>query len=432
MQKFTAFMEKYFVPVAAKIGSNKVLVAIRDAFIGIMPVTMAGSVAVLANAFIRDLPTQWGWTGFVEFMQPVIGINGNVWWGSLAILTLAFVFSLGYNLAKSYDVNPLAGGLVAFASYFAVLPQVVGDMWGATNWIYTDARGLFTALFVGLIVSGIYIYLMKKKITIKLPDSVPPAVSNSFAAILPGVVAIYVAGIASYLFNTLAGQSIPDFITTTIQEPMLALSQNLGSIIVTVLLVQLFWFFGLHGTNLLAPALDGVYKVALTENTNAFNEAIRLGQNMAEFTFPHLWTRGSFDAFVWLGGAGASLALIVALFIFSKREDQKAVAKLSAPMGIFNINEPVVFGLPVVLNPVYMIPFILVPVILTVISYLAIASGLVTPVYIEVTWVMPPVLYAFFSTGGDVMAALLAIVNFIIAVILWTPFIIVSNFTKDK
>lgn len=428
MNKFNAFMERHFVPIAAKIGSQKVLIAIRDAFIGIMPVTMAGAIATLLNVFLRDLPTTWGLDGFVTAMQPIIGINGNVWWGSLAILTLVFVFSLGYNVAKVNGVNPLASGVIAFASYYAVLPQVANDGWGATSWIYTDARGLFTALIVGLIVSHIYVYLMNKKITIKLPDSVPPAVSNAFAAIIPGAVAIYTAATASYLMNTYVGQSIPDFISKTIQEPMLLLSQNLISIILTVFFVQLFWFFGLHGTNLLAPALDGVYKTALAENTNAYNLAIQSGVKFAgDIDFPHIWTRASFDAFVWMGGAGVTLALIIALLIASKREEQRAVAKMSAPMGVFNINEPVVFGLPIVLNPVYIIPFIFVPIVLTVISYFAIARGLVPPTFVEVPWVTPPVIYAILATGGSLMAGALALVNFVLAIVLWIPFVIVAN-----
>lgn len=110
MNGLTAFLEKYFVPVAAKIGSQKHLVALRDAFISTMPITMAGSIAVLLNAFFRDFPTDWGWTGFVEAMQPLIDINGYVYNGTLAIVSIIFAFSLGYNLSKAYEVDRLAGG----------------------------------------------------------------------------------------------------------------------------------------------------------------------------------------------------------------------------------------------------------------------------------------------------------------------------------
>ena len=124
MEKFTAWMEKHFVPIAAKIGSQKHLVAIRDGFIGIMPITMAGAVATLLNVFFRDLPNNYlpDWH-IAETFQWLIGINGNVWWGTLAMLAIAFAFSFGYHLAKAYDVNPLAGGLVALASFVTILAQ---------------------------------------------------------------------------------------------------------------------------------------------------------------------------------------------------------------------------------------------------------------------------------------------------------------------
>lgn len=429
MKKFTAWMEEHFVPVAAKIGSQKHLVAVRDAFIAIMPITMAGAFATLLNVFFRDLPTEWGMTEFVEAVQPIIAVNGNVWWGSLAILSMVFVFALGYNVSKAYKTNALAGGLIAFASFIAVTPQAItiagagpkgADVgaWGNLNWGYLDAKGLFTALIVGMIATIIYAKLMNKKVTIKLPDSVPPAVSQAFAAIIPGVIAIYICGTASYLCTQYLGSGIGDLILKYIQQPFLGLSQGLGAVIIVVLAVQLFWFFGLHGTNVLAPVLDGVYLTATTTNNSNY---------VAKEAFEYIWTRGSFDAYVWMGGAGCTLALIIAVFIFSKRSEAKTIAKLSAPMGCFNINEPVVFGMPIVLNPIYFIPWMLVPVVLTLVAYGVTAAGLVPPVYNTVPWIMPPVIYAFMATGGSIAAAALAAVNLAIAVAIWAVFVLIAN-----
>ncbi|MDA3731313.1 PTS sugar transporter subunit IIC [Niameybacter massiliensis] len=416
----TEWLEKHFLPVAAKIGAEKHLVAIRDAFISIMPITMAGAVATLLNVFFRDLPTQFGWTGFVDTMSPIIGINSNVWWGTLAILSLVFVFSLGYNLSKAYDVSPLPGGLIAFAALITQMPQTTADgsMWGYINWSYTQASGLFTALFIGFIATFIYIKLVKSKVTIKLPDSVPPAVSRAFTAIIPGLIAIYVIGTLAYVVNAFTGMPINDVISKYVQMPFLGLSQGLISVVITVFAVQLLWMFGLHGSNVLAPVLDGIYLTALNENNVAFMQGAEL---------PYMWTRGSFDAFVWLGGAGCSLALIIAILIFSKKEESRTVAKLSAPMGVFNINEPVTFGLPVVLNPIYFIPSIGIPIILTIIAYVCTSIGLIPPTFVAVPWIMPPVIYAFFATGGSLMAALVALVNLIIAVALYAPFVLLAN-----
>ncbi len=414
--------------LAAKISTQRHLVAIRDAFIGIMPVTMAGSIAVLLNVFLRDLPTQFGWDGFVTAMTPIISVNGNVWWGTIAILSMVFVFALGYSLANSYDVNPLAGGVVAFASFIAVTPQATtavheatGDVvgaWGNINWAYTNSAGLFTAMIVGLVSTMVFVKLTEKKIIIRMPDSVPPAVSKAFAAIIPGTIAIYVLSIAGYLTTTYAGSSINDLIMQYVQTPFLNLSQGYGAVLITTIAVSLSWFMGLHGTNVLAPALDGIYLPALYANT----EAAELGAEL-----PYIWTRGSFDAFAWMGGAGCTLALVIAILLLSKIEGERAVAKLSAPMGIFNINEPVMFGIPVVLNPIYVVPFTLVPAVLASIAYAATAFGLIPPVIAAIPWVTPPVIYAFLATGGSLMAALVALVNLVIAIVIWGVFVVIAN-----
>ena len=432
---FTSWMEEKFVPVAAKIGSQNHLVAIRDAFISIMPITMAGSIAVLLNAIVRDLPAKFELNGITEAFQWLIGINGNVWWGTLATLSMVFAFAIGYQLSKAYDTNPLAGGLISFASFIIATPQstVVAledgttiGAWGNLAVGYLDAKGLFTALIVGFIATIIYAKMMKKNITIKLPEQVPPAVSKAFAAIIPGVTAMYAIGLITWALDKFAGTSLYALILEYVQMPFLSMSQGLGSVIIITACVSIFWFFGLHGSNVLAPVLDGIYKTALAENTNIYNAT----QSISELKY--IWTRGSFDAYAWMGGAGCTIALIIAIFIFSKREETRAVAKLSAPMGLFNINEPVVFGLPIVLNPVYLIPWVLVPTVLVIIAYVATSIGLVPPVFLEVPWVMPPVLYAWFATGFSFSAALLALFNLAVGIAIWSVFVIIANRVEIK
>lgn len=435
MDSFTGWMEEHFVPVAAKIGSQKFLVAIRDGFIGILPITMAGSIATLLNVFFNTIPSSFGWTGFVNAMAPIIAIDGNVWWGSLAILSLVFAFSLGYQIAKAYNVNPLSGGLISFASLIVVTPQSVnvtteaGEILsaGGIPSSYMGATGLFTAMIIGFISTIIFSKLMVKNIIIKLPESVPPAVSKAFAAIIPGITAMYVCAILAYIVSALTGgSSIGDLIQQYIQIPFLGLSQGIFSVIIITFFVSLLWFFGLHGPNVLAPILDGVYLPALIENTNFFNT------NQTTVGMPYLWTRGSFDAYSWMGGTGCTLGLIIAIFIFSKREETKTIAKLAAPMGIFNINEPLIFGLPIVLNPLYIIPWVCVPTIMVAIAYIVTSIGLVPPVFMQVPWVTPPIIMAFLATGGNIGAAILAAFNLALSVILWAAFVMVGNKVEVK
>ncbi|WP_416327337.1 PTS sugar transporter subunit IIC [[Eubacterium] hominis] len=466
MEKFTAWMEKHFVPIAAKIGSQRHLVAIRDGFIGIMPVTMAGAIATLLNVFFRDLPNAYlPDLHIADTFSWLIGINGFVWWGTLAMLAIAFAFSFGYTLSKSYDVNPLAGGLVSTAAFIAVLAEsasfnftlpgvtpdslavlqglgldVVADTannavvlngvggWGFLPYAWTNAQGLFTALITGLISVMIYSKLMIKKVTIKLPEQVPPAVSKAFAAIIPGTVAIYATAIIQQICTMATGNGLPELIMEFVQAPFQNLSQGLLTIVIIVFAVQLFWFFGLHGPNVLSPVLDGGYIPLLNQNTDMYNAAMASGQSLSDIVDKmFIWTRGSFDAYVWMGGSGCTIALLIAIFIFSKRDDSRAVAKLSFPMGCFNINEPVIFGLPIVLNPIYFIPWLITPVILALIAYGATAAGLIPPVFITVPWVVPPVIYAILATGGNIMAGVIAAINLVVATLCWIPFVMVAN-----
>lgn len=465
MNGFMNWMEKHFMPVAAKIGSQRHLVAVRDGFISIMPVTMVGSLAVLLNVFFRDLPNTW-WgegNGFTTAMTQVISVNGNVYFGSIVILGLCFTFALGYHLAKSYDVNPIAGGVVAFAAVVTCMsqgvttnidiakfatPQITSALeavaegsggalgfanntitvgtWGNLASNYTGANGLFTCLIVGLISSMIYIKLMVKKITIKLPDSVPPAVSNAFAAIIPGIVAIYVFGIVTQICVATTGAYPNDLIMEYIQKPMLAMSQGFFSVILIVFLVQLFWFFGLHGSNVMAPVIEGIYTPALLDNLSVFENT------HSTETMKYIWTRGSFDAYAQMGGSGVTLGLIIAIFLFSKRDDSKAVAKLAAPMGVFNINEPIIFGMPIVLNPVYIIPWLLVPPVCAAIAYGFTAAGIIPPIFVQVPWVMPVGFYAWMGTGGNIMAALVSLICLAASFILWVPFVMLANRMEAK
>lgn len=457
MDGFMHFMETKFMPLAQKIGNQRHLVAIRDAFISIMPVTMAGSVAVLLNVFFRDLPTTW-WgpdNGFTAACAQLINVNGNVYNGSIAILGLCFAFALGYHLSKSYDVNPVAGGVISLASVVAtfnfapvidyVLPGVDA---GAVNALkdaglavtangdavslsvtaggmipsaLTGSGGLFTALIFGLICTMVYIKLVQAKLTIKLPDSVPPAVNSAFVALIPGVVAIYLSAIVTQVCVAVFGAYPNDLISQWIQMPLLGMSSSVFTVLLVEFLAQLFWFFGIHGMNVLAPITEGIYTPALLENLSVWNATHDISQ------MPYLWTRGSFDAYTMMGGSGVTLALIIAILLFSKREDSRTIAKLAAPMGVFNINEPVIFGMPIVLNPMYLIPWVLAPVVTAAIALGFTYAGIIPPVFVQVPWIMPAGLYAFFATGGNFLAAAVAILNLFVSFLIWLPFVLLAN-----
>lgn len=458
MDKLTAWMERFILPFASKVGSQKHLVALRDAFIGTMPATMAGSVAVMLNAIFRDLPPQFfkNYDGStIPIIKEIILINGYVWNGTLAIAGIIFAFSWGYNLAKAYGVNDLAGGIVSLSSSIAGLAftfqgatikglslnnstihALTEAGWNATknsvtpsNWGWLSVNDLnsnffFTAMIIGFVSTMIFCKLMLMNITIKLPESVPPAVSKAFAAIIPATAGIYFSAIFYWLFAKIVPNlTFLAWIQKVIAEPLLNMSQGFFPILLITFFVQAFWFFGIHGVNVLAPILEGVFGVAQIKNINLFQE----GGVAQVREHGYLWVRGSFDAYAWVGGSGGTLILIIAVLIFSKRSDYLAVSRLSLGPGIFNINEPIMFGMPIVLNPILCIPFVLAPMASVAIGYGATLAGLVNPVSQSVIWVTPPFLLSFLATGADWRAPIVTLVCVVVSFLIWLPFILAAN-----
>lgn len=209
----------------------------------------------------------------------------------------------------------------------------------------------------------------------------------------------------------------------TIALPLLGLSQGFGAVVLVTLFVQLFWFFGIHGPNVLAPILEGVFGVAQIQNVNLYQSEGMAAVREQGYT----WVRASFDSYAWFGGSGGTLVLIIAILLFSKRADYLTVGKLALGPGIFNINEPIMFGLPIVLNAILFIPFLLAPVVAVAIGYFATKFGLVNPVVTPAVWVTPPFLLSFLATGADWRAPIVTLVAMLSSFAIWTPFVIAAN-----
>lgn len=440
MKNFMEKLEQKLLPIANKIGNQKYLVALRDSFIGTMPVVMAGSLAVLFNAFLVDVPDQFGWYQITETFQWLININNLVFKGSLAIVSLLFVFSLGVNVAKIYKVDTLSSGLVSLSAFAISIGnsvtkvvdldpemaaqlknldvdglttagnQLMVKIQGLLPGSQINSRGYFTAIIIGFFASIIFAYVTNKNWTIKLPDAVPPAISKPFMSIVPGFIALYSVAIFTAIFNKVTGALFIDWIYEVLQTPLLGMSQSFVAVVSVAVLTQLFWFFGIHGGNVMAPVMEGVFGVALLANM----EAQQAGE-----AIPYIWTSVSYGAFVWY----ATLGLLIAIFWKSRNSHYREVAKLGITPVMFNIGEPVMYGLPTVLNSIMFIPFLLSPAVMTTISYFATKWHLVSPVTQNVTWVMPPVLYGFFSTGFDWRAIVLSLVNIAVATLIYLPFV---------
>ncbi|NAP01559.1 PTS lactose transporter subunit IIC, partial [Halomonas sp. MG34] len=318
---------------------------------------------------------------------------------------------------KSYEIDGLSAGLISAAAYIMLVPETPD--WGL-NFAWLGAQGLFVAIILALVLTELFRVLIRSKMTIKMPEGVPDGVARSFTALIPASIILIIVGLFQAFISFFAEISIFEMIFNAIQEPLQGLGNTLPAAIVVSFLNHLLWFFGLHGTNIIGSVIEPVYLPLIEQNLNLFQSG------MSAFDVPNIVTKPFLDSFVFMGGSGTTIALLLAIFIVIRHEKNhpyREVAKLSAPAGLFNINEPVIFGLPIVLNPVMLLPFILIPVTLTVTSYVALATGIVPKTVAILPWTTPPILSGYLVTGGSWRGIALQVFNLTLAVLMYIPFV---------
>lgn len=423
----------------AKLGAQRHLVAIRDGFVTLMPLMIIGSLVTLLNqvpGIINQMfGTQLALPGFISTL------NGNIWWGTFDMLGLMTVVAISYNLARHYDSDSLAAAVVSLASYLAIVPQSITAVseageevaaWGNVNRAFTNAQGLFVGIIIALIATEIFVSLKKnEKLVIKMPEGVPPAVGRSFAAVVPGGITIIamtamIMIIERLFFMVMGGEammSIFELVTTFVSQPLLHVADSMGYALVVVFFNQFLWFFGLHGSNIIEGIIQPISLQMMEANAVAF----QAGQAV-----PHIVTKPFLDAFVYIGGSGTVLGMLLAIFLVSKAKQNRTIAKLSIGPSFFNINEPTIFGMPIVLNPILFVPFIFAPLVVTAVSYLAMSWGMVGRTVAIVPWATPPIISGFLVTGGDLRACVLQIINIGISFLIYLPFIKVADRAELK
>lgn len=440
MDKFVNWMSEKMLPIAAKIAQQRDLAAIKDGFTAILPIILVGSFAVLLNSVVfaeasllgsKFYPE--GIPFFTEYMVPMMNMISGA---TMSIFALILVGTIAFEYVKHEHTGALPAAVIAISAFLVLCPASVDATQAALDSGFTTtsdavvtagnvipkaflgATSVFAAMMIALIVGHIYSFFLRKKLTIKMPESVPPAVAEGFAALTPGVVILMGSAAISLIFLNVWGTDIFTWINEVIQKPFMALTQGPLFAIIYVIAVDLLWFFGIHGSNVLAFVNNGFFLPATIENANL------VAQGLAP---TNIFTDAFFYAYVWIGGSGATLALLIAILGWGKRPDDRAIAKLAISPAAFEINEPVIFGLPIVLNALMFIPFIVAPVVLTITAYIAHVAGLVPYTYLVMPWTAPVGLGAFIATGGSWAAMALALFNLGIAIAIYYPFILVMN-----
>ena len=428
MEKFSNILDEKLASPMARLAEQRHLRAVRDGIIATLPLIIVASMFLVIGFLPNQLPQDWAIAVWIKDHAGDILLPHRV---SMFIMTLYAVFGIGYSLAKSYDLDGLSGAIISELAYLlTIVPQVGPEASEAvTNlansnvelseyieqvpqgWLMPMANlgsaGMFVGIISAIVAVEIYRLFMQKGLTIKMPPQVPESVARSFESLIPtAVVMLLFATISMWLKIDLHG------IIGKLISPLISASDTLPSVMLIVFLDTFFWIFGIHGSSIVGTVARPLWLVLIDQNAQAFaaGEAI-----------PNIAAEPFYQWFIYIGGSGATIGLVLLLLFRSKSTYGKTLGKTAIIPAIFNINEPVIFGAPIVLNPVLMIPFVFVPMILSILAWIATNLGLIGRVITVAPWTLPGPIGAFFATG-DIRASIFNILMIILAVIMYYPF----------
>ena len=422
----TQFFESKLLPLAEKTAAFPTFLAIRSALVVTLPLVLLGSLAELMNSFPLD--------AYRAFMLEQFGPNWKLFGqcikgGTFAVLSLIMLFSVGQHVAERFNashslnrVNPVIAGLVSFVSFLCLLQQGLGQTTLDTRWL--GVAGLFVSMMVGLAASHLFLFLYGfKRLHLRLPGGTPDlSIIQTFSALVPAMLTVLLAAILGTGLQTLAGTTVHELVHELIRMPFDAIGDSLGRGILYILSLHTLWFAGIHGANVLDPITHDIYGAAIAANEAAAAAGLPL---------PHVMTKTFMDTFVFMGGAGSSICLSLCLLLFGRTQANRKLGGISLVPGLFNINEVLLFGLPIILNPIMLIPFVFTPILLAAISYVAVATGLVPGTSTVVEWTTPILLNGYMSTGS-LRGPVLQLVNITVGVLAYAPFVLLANSINRK
>lgn len=425
----TKFMDEKLSTPMAKLAEQRHLRAIRDGIIATLPLIIVSSMFMVIAFLPNSMPQDWGITQFIAENQTKILMPYRV---SMYIMTLYAVFGIGYSLANSYDLDGLSGGILAeLAFLLTIIPSSIPAQTEAiaslasqnaelANYLSAVPTGFVlpmtnlgsAGMFIGIIVSffavEVYRFTQKSGFKISMPPQVPSSVARSFEALTPtAIVLLAVATVTMFIGIDVHG------IISKIISPLIRATDSLPSVLLIIFITQFFWSFGIHGWSIVGSLARPLWLVLLEENTTNF-AAHAAVTNVAAEPF-YQW-------FVMIGGSGATIGLAILFAIRSRSAYGKALGKTAIVPAIFNINEPMIFGAPIVLNPMLIIPFIIAPMLNGLIAWFATTMGLVNNVVASSPWTLPGPIGAFLACGNDWRAAVLSIVLIILSILIYYPF----------
>ena len=394
------------------------------------------------------------------FWKPIMALEvinpafAAMQFATISCITVGITFGIAQEIGEANGETGYFAGLLGLACWLAVTQS------GWANYALVDtakqtleltadgalqtftgvaggalgATGLFTGMIVGVVSVEIFCALRKVEgLKLKMPETVPPGVARAFEVLIPAVITLAIIALIGRGCELATGLYLNDVISTYIQGPLGAIGATVPGVIIIYIIIMLFWLVGIHGNNMLAAVKEPIFKPMLYANTALFTDgkSVPLTPEIKAHGY-YTFNLGMMQMFAEWGGSGVTLGLVIAIFIFSKREDNRAIATLSIVPGLFNINETVTFGIPLVLNPILGIPFVLAPIVTLMLGYVLTVIGFCPKAVINTPWTTPPILHGFLTTGANIMGAVSQAIAIVASILIYAPFLIAYERYQNK
>ena len=401
--KFQDTLMKYMMPIANKVEQQKHLQAIKDGMISVVPIIIVGSISLLPLALANLI----GSGPVYDFLTAYMSVFTYAGMFTTDMLSIYAAMFIAIALAKNYGIcNNLTGATAIMVHLILSGLSIEGGM----DISYLGASGLFTCIVSSILSVEVTRILTKKKIIIRLPDSVPTMVGESFASLIPLIVNAFLAVAIANLSLSFGGKVFPALIMS-ILAPAISTMDTLPALLLVIFLTQFLWFFGLHGPSI-TSAVWASFAIAY--------EAENMANYAAGLPTEHIFTFGLFYSVLQVTGSGLTLGLVI-MMMRSKAKSLKSIGTVGFVPTLFGINEPIIFGAPIILNPFLFIPFVFGPLVITVITYLSMTGGLVGKPVAAPPGFLPPGVGAFIMTL-DWKCVVLVFVNLLIMTAFYYPF----------
>lgn len=401
--------------LSVKLSGNIYINAIKDGMLSYMPFTVIASIFLIIAFF--PIPA------FTNFVTSITGLEQAVWQSKLCLVNdaslsiggLLVLLAISRSLADKLEVNGVQVQMTSFVAFMLLVPYGANESGSIIEIGFLGAQTIFLAIVISIVSAKLYKFIDDKGIKIKMPAAVPPAVSAPFESIVPSFVVIGLFWIVRLCIDAFAKTSALEVFNAVLGTPLQAVGGSLLGSIIVKMFSQLMWFFGIHGDSIVNGVMTPILQVLQDANKTV---------SMAGGTPTNIICQSFWDSFAGIGIVGS----IIAVVLISKSQRYKEMKKIAGIPYIFNIGEPTLFGLPLMMNVTYFIPFILSNVASILISYIAFALKLV-PIctgLVQVPWTTPVIISGYLATGS-IAGSILQIVCLVVVTLIWIPFVKIAD-----